>query len=753
MGFVFRGVYTLAIIFILSSKSFSQTNGIYLKDSNTKNPISGVLLESSDSKVRRFSDENGFLGLEDLPKTNRSYRLNSFGYQKEFITLNSSGQLDKTNIIYLKPKPLSLSEVTIHASSSISHLKFLSDLDIQLKPVSNSQEILRTVPGLFIGQHAGGGKAEQIFLRGFDIDHGTDINISVDGIPVNMVSHAHGQGYADLHFLIPESIESVGFNKGPYYADKGNFTTAGYVEFKTKDFLDRDIVKIEAAQFKTIRGILGVNLIKKNSDSNLQSLYFMGEGSFSNGYFDHPQDFSRWNGLLKYKKKLSQDNTLRASISGFSSKWDASGQIPIRAVNDGTVGFYGAIDNTEGGSTSRYNASVELLTRLKKAASFKNQFYYTNYLFELYSNFTFFKNDPLNGDQIRQKENRQVLGYDGSYRNVFYLGKVRSEIRGGIQGRYDILDGIELTRTKDRITNTSRIMYGGIHELNLGTYISEKLCLSDQLDITAALRLDYFNNRYDDHLILKSENSNSTILSPKFNINYKLSDRVQFYLYNGSGFHSNDTRVVVGENGRQTLPKAYGSDLGGVFKLGNQFILQSAIWHLWLDQEFIYVGDEGVVEAGGQTQRFGIDLTARYEMFKNFFVDIDFNLTNPKALGVHDGEDYLPLAPKLTSSGGIAYKQKTGFNGSLRYRYMGNRPANESNSVVAIGYFLVDGLINYNAKNWELGLSVQNIFNTRWKETQFQTESQLKDEVQPISEIHFTPGTPFMAKLSWTVLF
>ena len=170
-------------------------------------------------------------------------------------------------------------------------------------PINNSQEVLRMVPGLFIGQHAGGGKAEQIFLRGFDIDHGTDINLSVDGMPVNMVSHAHGQGYADLHWVIPELIEKVNFNKGPYFADKGNFTTAGFVEFKTKNYLENNFVKVEGGQFNTFRGLPAINLIKQKGDRRNQSLYFAGEGSFTKGFFDSPQDFTRFNGTLKISRQ------------------------------------------------------------------------------------------------------------------------------------------------------------------------------------------------------------------------------------------------------------------------------------------------------------------------------------------------------------------------------------------------------------------------------------------------------------------
>jgi outer membrane cobalamin receptor len=244
-----------------------------------------------------------------------------------------------------------------------------------MRGINNSQEVLRMVPGLFIGQHAGGGKAEQIFLRGFDLDHGTDINIAVDGMPVNMVSHAHGQGYADLHFVIPELVDNVTFKKGTYYAEKGNFTTTGFVDFKTLNALQNNSVKVEAGMFSTYRTIAMLNLLDKKTIAKGQSWYVAGEYMYTKGYFDNPQNFNRVNLFTKYNGKLNQHTNLSISASAFSSKWKASGQIPDRAVESGLVGFYGAIDPNEGGKTLRQNLNAVLTTTLNNGSYFKNQLY------------------------------------------------------------------------------------------------------------------------------------------------------------------------------------------------------------------------------------------------------------------------------------------------------------------------------------------------------------------------------------------
>ena len=750
-AFLFTFLMTLAVS--VSLKAQNNTKGVYIVNANSKVPLQDVSMQCIDANFNAITDDNGFIDLKTLPVSAKRAFVSCIGYKSDTVEISTLTFLNNTAIINLTPKVSSLQEIKVMASANRGIFKTISDLDIHLRPINNSQEVLRMVPGLFIGQHAGGGKAEQIFLRGFDLDHGTDINISVDGMPVNMVSHAHGQGYADLHFVIPELIDKVNFNKGPYYADKGNFTTAGFVEFKTKDYLENNFIKLEGGQFSTFRGITGINLLKPKGDRRNQSLYFAGEGSFTKGYFESPQNFSRFNGMLKYHGSINSNNTLTAILTGFTSKWNASGQIPDRAVESGLVGFYGAIDNTEGGKTSRHNANIELQTKLSNGGTLHNQIFYSRYKFELYSNFTFFKEDPINGDQIRQKESRNIVGYNGSYQKEFYIGKIKTETKTGVQVRYDVIDNIELTRTKDRTINTAAIMLGNVNEMNAGAYYSQRFSFSKKLDITGALRGDYFTNRYDDKLASQTLSTNSTILSPKLNFNYRVNDKIQLYLYNGRGFHSNDTRVAVQQNGKKVLPPAYGTDLGGVFKAGKKLVLQSALWYLWLDQEFVYVGDEGVVEAGGQTRRIGFDFSARYEVAKNLFADMDISLANPRAIGVAKADSYLPLAPRFTSVGGLTYRKEKGWNGTLRYRFMDNRPANEDNSVVAKGYFVVDAAINYTKKNWEAGLSIQNLLNTKWKETQFDTESKLQTEPAPVSEIHFTPGTPFFARLSFTVYF
>jgi outer membrane receptor protein involved in Fe transport len=725
---------------------------MYFASLENNTPISGVLIQDEKGRFISSSDENGIADLTSISVSSGKLLCSRIGYSQVRINTDSLAGINNP-VIYLRPAITSMNEIVVNSGIRSNIFHTISSLDIHIRPINNSQEILRMVPGLFIGQHAGGGKAEQIFLRGFDIDHGTDIQITADGMPVNMVSHAHGQGYADLHFLIPELIESVAFDKGPYEASKGNFSTAGHIDFRTPDLLKKNFLKAELGQFDTYRLVGGVNLLKPTSGVRKEGLFLAGEASLTQGFFDSPQDFSRLNGMLKYYRQFNDRHSLSVSASGFSSRWNASGQIPERAVAKGQIGFYGAIDDTEGGQTSRYSTRLALKSTGEHGGVFENSIYFVRYAFELYSNFTFFKEDTVNGDQIRQKERRNILGYQGSYKKSHTIGQMKANFFGGVQLRYDDIHDVELTKTKNRVDDVSPLMKGDVKEYNGAAFAEEELNISKKLSVTAGLRMDHFANNYDNALDNSTRQLQSFIVSPKLSIQYEASRQWLIYLKNGRGFHSNDTRAATNEEVRTLLPPAWGTDLGTIFKPGKKWMLQLAAWYLKLDQEFVYVGDAGIVEPGGETERMGLDVSARFELFTYLYADMDLNFTKPRNLGVSKDEQYIPLAPLVTSTGGISYRKASGLNGSLRYRYMAKRPANVDYSIAASPYFIVDAAVNYTWKKWELGLSVQNMLNTKWKETQFETESRLKAEPAPVTEIHFTPGSPFFARLNFSFYF
>ncbi|MFZ4634852.1 MAG: TonB-dependent receptor [Saprospiraceae bacterium] len=714
-------------------------------DANTRAPLAGALVTLENDNRQTYTDNLGFYQFNDLEAGKYTIRINYLGY--DIDTQEATVRDSETSAIahYLIRGAVELKTVEIAAAPNVQS-QVVSALDIHLRPVNTSQDVLRMVPGLFIAQHAGGGKAEQIFLRGFDIDHGTDIAISTDGIPVNMVSHAHGQGYADLHYLIPETVERVNFGKGPYYAPYGNFATAGYVGFQTKNALDRNMIKFQTGMFDTYRALGMFKLIDRQQGNRTHNAYVATDYFFSNNYFDSPQAYNRFSFMGKYNGTVNENTYLTAMVQSFTSSWDASGQIPDRAVDSGQIGFFGAIDDTEGGNTNRTNVSLQLGTQLPDGGLLRNQFYLSHYEFELFSNFTFFLEDPVNGDQIKQKEKRNLFGYNGSYNRKDDWGGLNWETEIGLQIRADDTQNSELSRTKGRQTTLEQLALGDVNEANIGVYLNETVYVTPWLMLNGGLRFDQFYNKYVNKLnpeLYDRQIASANIVSPKLNAYFTVNERLQLFVNSGYGFHSNDTRVVVPQNGKEILPKALGYEGGFAWKPVPRVVLTTSVWHLNLEQEFVYVGDAAVVEAGGETRRNGVDFSARAQLLDWLYADLDVNYTNPRALDVPENEDNIPLAPLWTSIGGLSFNTKPGLNGSLRYRYLGDRPANEDNSVVATGYFLMDALVNYTRPKFEVGLSIENLLDERWKEAQFDTESRLFDEPEPSSEIHFTPGTPF----------
>lgn len=735
--------FLLALLFCFTAPAVAQVvNGIILDES--EQPVIGAYVFFHKADLHAHTDVFGGFVLDGVT-TGDTLVITHIGFEGKTIVV---GAQTRDLQIVLNEQVIELVGTTV--TPQLDAINLFTAIDLRTAPVNSAQDVLRKVPGLIIGQHAGGGKAEQLFLRGFDIDHGTDINITVDGMPVNMVSHAHGQGYADLHFLIPETIDKIDFGKGPYNADQGNFATAGYVAFTTKEKLDQNVVELTYGSFNTMRMLSMFNVLENNKSS----AYVATDYQLSDGPFDSPQNFSRVNLMGKYTTKVKKNDKLSLQVSNFQSKWDASGQIPVRLVDNGTISRWGAVDDTEGGTTSRTNLKLDYLKSLSDDAHIRSSIFYSAYDFELYSNFTFFLLDSLNGDQIRQKEQRQILGGNTEWSKAVRKGKSDWLFKAGAGFRNDRIQDVELSHTRNRQTTLEYIQRGDIDETNLYGYLHAELSTGRWL-INPGVRYDAFNFQYYDRTdtLYQTLSSDKGIASPKLNILFNQTENLQYYLKGGYGFHSNDTRVVVARNGQEILPAAYGSDLGIIWKPFDKLLINTAAWVLMSDQEFVYVGDAGIVEPSGRSRRFGGDLSIRYQVSKPLFIYGDINYSQPRSIDEAEGYDRIALAPELTATGGISLINFKGFSGGTQFRYVGDRPANEDNSIVAKGYFITDFNLEYAVGSFGIGLAVENVFNTEWKETQFATESRLRDEAVSVEEIHFTPGTPFAVRGSITYKF
>ena len=731
----FTLILVIIVSFSTSQNLFSQTITGQVVDEN-KIPIIGAYVIHTASDHHAHTNESGKFILFDVALGD-TLQISYLGFKPLFHQVE---QLNNGMIIKMEAEIFLLDEVVIGQNSKTTNI--ISYIDNIKTPVQNSQELLRNVPGLFIGQHAGGGKAEQIFLRGFDIDHGTDVSLSVDGMPVNMVSHAHGQGYSDMHFVIPETVDLIDFGKGPYYADRGNFNTAGYVALSTKDRLENSQIKLEYGQFNTFRASGLLNLVKTEK----HNAYLATEFLLTDGPVVSPQNFSRSNFMGKYTGQITNRDRVSISASHFTSEWDASGQIPIRAIEQGLITRFGSIDNTEGGQTSRTNLNVEYIRSIDDRTFINNKFFYALYDFTLYSNFTFFLEDPINGDQIKQTEDRALFGFESSWNHTTANNNGSTLWQLGVGMRNDQINDIGLSRTLQRRTTLENIQLGEVDERNIYGFAKADFDFGNLL-LQPSVRFDYFKFDYINSLdsLYNRKSQSKGRISPKFNVVYTLNPTLQLYAKTGIGFHSNDARVVLEQDNASILPAAYGADLGVIIKPAKRLFVNAALWYLFLDQEFVYVGDAGIVEPSGKTRRLGVDLGLRVQLADWLFAYGDINYAYARSVEDPEGQNYIPLAPDLTSTAGLNITFKN-FDATLKMRYLKDRPANEDNSIIAEGYIITDMNATYRLNNISFGFVIENLFNREWNEAQFATESRLSFENNPVEEIHFTPGTPFFIK-------
>lgn len=758
---------------------------IFGRVSETKGgiPLVGVNVQIKSSLIATTTDLNGNFELKNIQIGNYEVSFSFIGYKTVIQNAVVKENMTDTLFVRLEESLTGLSEVTVQATRPISAASSqeIQTIDMQLKPFRTSQDMLLMIPGLYIAQHQGGGKAEQIFLRGFDCDHGTDVSINVDGMPVNMVTHAHGQGYADLHFLISETVDEMEVNKGPYLANLGDFYTAGAVNFKTKDILENNLLKVEAGQFNTQKYTL---MLQPENGGMEQNGYLAVQYHHSDGPFISPENFERMNIFGKYFFQLTPNSKLTFSASGFATAWNASGQVPERAIKEGIISRFGSIDNMEGGVTNRKNANVDYKFLTSDGNEFEVNSFFTQYNFKLYSNFTYFLIDTVNGDMIEQNEHRTMQGLNASYKfatSWLWLKQI-NKIGGGYRG--DQID-VQLWHSPNRI-RMNNFTDDVIDEQNINIWFQQEFIFSPTIRMVWGIRHDFFTFSKDDKTGNSLDSTNNrlphasgfaykSVFSPKVNFVISPSQNLDIFLNFGQGFHSNDARdVVIGSTiaelssawknegltsneidsrlnkynfnpamlNTSTLPKATAGEIGVKGKLLDRIHFASSLWYLYLQREFVYSGDGGVTELSNSTRRLGFDFEARWEIKPWLWADADISTAKGTINDQPKGQNYIPLAPTLTATGGISVMRDHGFSGAIRFRHLSNRPANEDNSVVAAGHTLFNTSLDYKFKNITFSMNVENILNTEWDEAQFATETRLKGEKAGVTELCYTPGNP-----------
>ncbi len=519
------------------------------------------------------------------------------------------------------------------------------------------------------------------------------------------------------------------------------------------------MVKVEAGNYGMYRVMGMLNLLGKDKhifSKRKESLYITAENMYNKAsYFVHPQNYSRFSGFLKYYGQLSERNILTMEASAFNATWNGSGQIPERAVAEGLITRFGAIDPSEGGQTARTNANIILKTFLGSNTIMKNQVYYSYYKLNLFTDFTFLLNDSIHGDGINQRDNgRNIFGYNGSLEvNKKFAGKnLRSVF--GLTTRADM--GQIALRHQQLRTILDTVSIGNLYEQSYSAYLNETYHITEKFYIDAGIRADLFYMNYQDIRGQKYDTAsgkNQQIkYSPKLNFYYNLTPQVQLFARSGYGFHSNDARVVVTNPNVTTLPTALGYEIGSTFKPFKKMIVNAVAWGINVANELVFSADEAKTTINGPSQRFGGDLSIRYQLTNFLFFDLDVNYSHGRYTQLPNGQNYIPLAPSLTSVGGLTIKAAKGLTGSLRYRYINDRPANNNNSVVAKGYFLLDAVVRYRIKNYQIGLTVENILNVNWNEAQFDTQTRLRGEtIGGIDQLCFTPGSPRLIREAFKI--
>lgn len=597
--------------------------------------------------------------------------------------------------------------------------------DLQLRPVRRPGDILQISPGLLVVQHAGGGKANQYFLRGFDADHGTDLAIFVDGVPVNAVSHGHGQGYADLNWLIPETVDRIEIAKGPYAAEHGDFATAGAINIVTKRSANESSVSFTGGMFQTERGTLVLS--PKLSDG--WRTIFAAEAYGTNGPFLNPERLYRLNGLARATRDFSQRTSLTIGVLGYGSGWNASNQIPLRAVRDGRLSRFGYVDPTDGGESLRFSTTAQLTVAPYADDSLRVLVFATHQRLALYSNFTFFAVDPVHGDQIEQRDVRTVIGGDASYRFVRTAAGITFATKAGLRLRADLIEN-ELTPVQRRRAVGPPVVDTAFDEESIGLYAEETIGWLPWLRTIVGARLDWFH-----------VGKGAAIVSPKASVVLRPVRTKAFgldvYLNFGSGFHSNDARGVL--QGVTPLSRALGYEAGLRTRLFERIDFAASFFGLDLESEVVWVGDEGTTEARGSTRRFGVELELRVQALPWLFFDADVAWT--RAVWTANGAA-VPLAPGLIASGGISVRHPIGAFGRVALVYVGERSANDDGSLRTAAFHRLDAAVGWRWRMLELSVNVQNVTNSDWREAQFANESRLPDEAEPREDLHFTPGAP-----------
>jgi hypothetical protein len=617
-------------------------------------------------------------------------------------------------------------------------------IDFELRPLLRPGELLETVPGLIATQHSGDGKGNQLFLRGFNLDHGTDFATFVEGMPVNLPTNAHGQGYTDVNFLIPELVTVVDYQKGTYYANVGDFSGAGAARFTLSRELDRPFVKVEAGADDHAR-VAGA----ASRPLGAGTLLVGGDVRVYDGPWLLPMRSHRSNAMARYTRPLG-DGELSLLALGYDADWISTDQIPLRAVESGDLDRFGTVDSTDGGETQRLSLSASWNRRSARSGQ-KIEAYLVRYELDLFSNFSYFLEDTVRGDQFEQVEERWILGASASdQRGLDVMGR-EHRLRWGVTNRTDILPEIGLYKTERRdrfrtVRDDEVLQTAWAVHTSLGTP------WTDWLRTELGVRADYHYFDVTSNTIEENSGTASdAVVSPKASVVLGPWSRTELYLNGGTGYHSNDARGTTINIDPDTdeivdpvdpLVQSRGAEVGLRTSPGR---LRSSVsvWWLELDSELLYVGDVGTTEPSGESRRMGVEWATFFRVTDWLNLDLDVSISDAEFADVPEEESHVPGALEQVLTFGASVRHPSGWMGALRVRHLGEYPLIEDDSVRAEATTLVNAMLGFDTGAFRIAAEVLNLTDTEDSDIQYFYGSRLPGEpAAGVEDVHVHPAEP-----------
>lgn len=663
------------------------------------------------------------------------------------VVLAGENNVTRLGVIEVAGHRQSLLGETLSASEGVVGAE-----EIEQRPLLRTGEILEFVPGMVVTQHSGTGKANQYFLRGFNLDHGTDFATYLDGMPLNMRTHGHGQGYTDLNFIIPETIEYIQYAKGSYSAKSGDFSAAGSAHIALKKRPKSELL-LSVGEYNYVRAVAIAS-----TDVGSGHLYAAVERNTYDGpWSDIDEDIGKTSAVVRYSSSLG-DYATTITLMAYDNSWNSADQIPERAVKSGMIDTFGSIDTDAGGSTSRYSLSGSLTGNDLELSA-----YAIRYELDLISDFTYYLDDPVNGDEFEQVDNRWIYGGEAAYLIESDLGGIPWQQRLGMQVRYDDIGQVGLYHTQAR-KRLSTVREDAVKEASTGVYWQARGEVAPNLLMTLGIRYDYYYADVNAQLEANSGTARAGIASPKFNLTYTLNDAWETYLSAGEGFHSNDVRgatiSVDPSSGDPAKPvdllvKTRGGEIGARYYDADAMHLSLALWMLDIDSELLYVGDAGTTEPNRGSRRYGVELSGYYWIGDALSADLELALTQARFKeNAEDEGKYIEGSLPFVAAAGVTYAPAQGVFGSLRMRHFGARTLDSYDEQRSNPSTLFNLSIGYRYRGWTGGLEIMNLFDSRDHDIDYYYTSRLQGEAsEGIDDVHFHPLEPRMVRGSVSYTF